>query len=72
MRKLQGHFFSAQKDVDLIITSADKITKRGSRIEALELGPTASAKDDGLEERELEPSVPPLGSGQLRLRVVDE
>jgi len=72
VRKLQGHFFSAQKDVDLIITSADKITKRGSRIEALELGPTASAKDDGPEERELEPSVPPLGSGQLRLRVVDE
>ena len=70
VRKLQGHFFSAQKDVELIITSADKITKRGGRIEALELGPTAAARED--EEREPEPSVPPLGSGQLRLRVVDE
>src|SRR5690606_35370783 len=38
VRKLQGHFFSAQKDVDLILTSADKVTKRGARIEALELG----------------------------------
>src|SRR5690606_23810993 len=30
VRKLQGHFFSAQKDVDLILTSADKVTKRGA------------------------------------------
>jgi DNA recombination protein RmuC len=35
-RKLQAHFSMAQKDVDLILTSSDKLTRRGARIEALE------------------------------------
>lgn len=34
--KLETHFRQAQEDVGLIATSADKITKRGERIEALE------------------------------------
>jgi DNA recombination protein RmuC len=36
VRKLQGHFAMAQKDVDMIVTSADKLTRRGAKIEALE------------------------------------
>ncbi len=36
VRKLQGHFAQAQKDVDMIVTSTDKLTKRGAKIEALE------------------------------------
>ena len=37
VRKLQTHFGQAQRDIDLILTSADKVTKRGARIEALEI-----------------------------------
>jgi DNA recombination protein RmuC len=36
VRKLQAHFSMAQKDVDLILTSSDKLTRRGAKIEALE------------------------------------
>jgi DNA recombination protein RmuC len=73
VRKLQGHFFSAQKDVELILTSADKVTKRGVRIEALELG-AAEAEEPRAKvpEREAEPTAASLGAGQLRLRVVEE
>ncbi|MGO7668381.1 DNA recombination protein RmuC, partial [Rhizobium ruizarguesonis] len=35
-RKLQGHFAMAQKDIDRVVTSADKLTRRGAKIEALE------------------------------------
>ncbi len=30
VRKLQAHFMQANKDIDLILTSADKVTKRGA------------------------------------------
>jgi len=68
VRKLQAHFLQANKDIDLILTSADKVTKRGARIEALELGAIESKvqpeESDGQEE--------PGGSGRLRLRLVEE
>lgn len=70
VRKLQAHFLQANKDIDLILTSADKVTKRGAKIEALELGAPSSAEamPDGEEES------PGIGtrSGTLRLRVVEE
>jgi len=70
VRKLQAHFLQANKDIDLILTSADKVTKRGAKIEALELGAPsgAEAMPDGEEES------PGIGtrSGTLRLRVVEE
>ncbi|TDH38081.1 DNA recombination protein RmuC [Pseudohoeflea suaedae] len=68
VRKLQTHFGQAQRDIDQILTSTDKLTKRGSKIEMLEFeaSPRAGAshrgESDGPEER----------SGKLRLRVVDE
>ena len=38
VRKLQSHFQMAEKDVDDILISSSKLLRRGSRIEALELG----------------------------------
>ncbi|MFP5077689.1 DNA recombination protein RmuC [Rhizobium sp. YIM 134829] len=62
VRKLHGHFTATQKDVDEILISSDKVKRRGTRIEALELG---------------EPPAPPAPAaeprlGALKLRVVDE
>ena len=77
VRKLQTHFGQATKDIDDILVSSNKVTKRGQKIEALEFG-AASPEGDG---REAEPrgvaakdDAAAVGSrtGQLRLRVVDE
>ena len=65
-RKLQGHFLAAQKDVDMILTSADKLTRRGARIEALEFqAGSAASTDDG--QRSVESR-----TGLLKLRIVDD
>ncbi|UXM94481.1 DNA recombination protein RmuC [Bartonella sp. HY329] len=50
VRKLQSHFQMAEKDVDDILISSSKLLRRGSRIEALELGEIKHNKppDDGL------------------------
>lgn len=64
VRKLQSHFGQAQKDIDQILTSTDKLAKRGSKIEMMEFSATeiAEAEKDGPEGR----------AGKLRLRVVEE
>ena len=49
--KLQGHFAQANEDLRQIRISTEKVTKRGERIESLQLG------DDGAVE-EIEPSIP--------------
>ncbi|GEO83620.1 DNA recombination protein RmuC [Ciceribacter naphthalenivorans] len=64
-RKLQGHFLAAQKDVDMILTSADKLTRRGAKIEALEFQTAAEPPDEG--EKVVESR-----TGLLKLRIVDE
>ena len=66
VRKLQGHFALTAKDIDQIVTSADKLAKRGQKIEALEFG------EAGGSEEKLAPD-PSVASrtGQLKLRVVD-
>jgi DNA recombination protein RmuC len=70
VRKLQGHFAMAQKDVDMIVTSADKLTKRGAKIEALEFeGADASRVPD--ESAPASKSVESR-TGLLKLRVVDD
>lgn len=51
VRKLQSHFGQAQRDIDQILTSTDKVTKRGARIEALEI----EAPESGLAETPKEP-----------------
>lgn len=65
VRKLQGHFQQTAKDVDDILISTSKVTKRGQRIEALEFGETTSVPEV--------PEKPAAVSktGQLRLRVVE-
>jgi DNA recombination protein RmuC len=79
-RKLQAHFSMAQKDVDLILTSSDKLTKRGSRIEALEFAQLKSdaeqagsprSEDPASSISEPAPKFEPRSS-TLKLRVVDE
>jgi DNA recombination protein RmuC len=63
VRKLQGHFAMTQRDVDQILTSTEKVTRRSQRIEALEFGVDhpAGAAPPEVESR----------TGSLRLRVVD-
>jgi DNA recombination protein RmuC len=70
VRKLQGHFAMAQKDVDMIVTSADKLTKRGAKIEALEF----EGADAGRVPDEGAPASKSVESrtGLLKLRVVDD
>nr|WP_245507677.1 DNA recombination protein RmuC [Shinella granuli] len=65
VRKLSGHFTAAQKDVDLILTSTEKLTRRGARIGDMEFE-TASALSAPAE------TAVETRTGQLRLRVVDE
>ncbi|MBY3485929.1 DNA recombination protein RmuC [Rhizobium laguerreae] len=71
VRKLQGHFALAQKDIDMVVTSADKLTKRGARIEALEFeasgGEAKPARDSEAAAKSVESR-----TGLLKLRVVDE
>jgi DNA recombination protein RmuC len=68
VRKLQSHFSQANKDIDLILTSTDKVSKRGAKIEALEFGEAQSAG----ESDEAPKRAAALGSGQLRLRAVED
>jgi DNA recombination protein RmuC len=45
VRKLQTHFLQTQKDVELILTSTDKVTKRSRRIEGLGFGESVEDKE---------------------------
>ena len=53
-RKLQGHFLAAQRDVDQILTSSDKLVRRGAKIGALELKQAVEATGPGDEPRAVE------------------
>ncbi|WJR69429.1 DNA recombination protein RmuC [Neorhizobium sp. CSC1952] len=68
-RKLQAHFLAAQKDVEQIITSTDKLNRRGAKIGALELEAPAEAET----ARDIpQAKVVESRTGLLKLRVVDE
>ncbi|MFZ1772395.1 MAG: DNA recombination protein RmuC [Rhizobiaceae bacterium] len=69
VRKLQGHFQQANKDIDDILVSSGKVTRRGEKIEALEFGqvPEPAASHAAAEPRGIESK-----TGQLRLRVVED
>jgi len=74
VRKLQTHFALTSRDIEQIVTSTEKVTKRGQRIKDVELGA------DVIDEAEVSRALPAANesasvgtkSGQLRLRVVDE
>lgn len=53
VRKLAGHFQQTQKDVDMILTSSSKISKRGDRIANLELEDSAPSAEKGEEQLKL-------------------
>lgn len=55
VRKLQTHFFQAQRDIDMILTSADKVTKRSRRIEGLGFGEGAEDKEEIISKETPEP-----------------
>lgn len=67
-RKLQSHFLAAQKDVEQIITSSDKLAKRGAKIEAMEFEVPSVA----VEASDVAPRAVESRTGLLKLRVVDE
>ena len=75
VRKLQTHFGQASRDIDDILVSSNKVTKRGEKIEALEFGPPpgeAVEAPDGEPSGRTEPRrLAELKTGQLRLRVVE-
>lgn len=73
VRKLQGHFSLTQKDIEQILTSTEKITKRGEKIGALEV--SEGGEGDGKGENAHIPQKQGTASsktGQLRLRVIEE
>ncbi|UVK39508.1 DNA recombination protein RmuC [Mesorhizobium sp. AR10] len=77
VRKLQTHFGQSAKDIDDILVSASKVTKRGQKIEALEFGVQPGEGDAGTTETarpavaKAETRVADSKTGQLRLRVVE-
>ncbi|MFC5444416.1 DNA recombination protein RmuC [Rhizobium halophytocola] len=68
-RKLQSHFLAAQKDVEMILTSTDKLNRRGAKIEALEF---EAAPDKEREAGDAPPKGVESRTGLLKLRVVDD
>ncbi|WP_457299711.1 DNA recombination protein RmuC [Phyllobacterium sp. P5_D12] len=68
VRRLQTHFGQANKDIDDILVSSSKVTKRGQKIEALEFA--EAPVSDSLKDAETTRSAA-SATGQLRLRVVD-
>jgi DNA recombination protein RmuC len=71
VRKLQTHFGQATKDIDDILVSSSKVTKRGQKIEALEFG-TPGAEASEIVAAPAQARSADSRTGQLRLRVVDE
>ena len=67
VRKLQVHFMQANRDIDLILTSSEKLTRRGAKIEALELGESAPAAPEPRAT-----GTDAAAQGRLRLHVVEE
>ncbi len=54
VRKLHSHFGQAQKDIELITTSAGKVTKRGNRITDLDFSNQPIAEPDSPKLRAVE------------------
>ena len=62
VRKLQTHFDQATKDIRDIRISADKITKRGDKIEDLQLSDDSPAEDLAPAQAPAQPTLRVLGS----------
>lgn len=77
VRKLHTHFGQSQRDIDQILTSTDKITKRSAKIEDMDFQETAPASVEAKTEQKpqqkplsvVEPTEEPVhGAGRLNLR----
>ena len=62
IRKLKSHHDQTGKDIDQILISTDKLTRHGTRIEALEFGEASS----GVDEPKIEKAAPKRGKPFLR------
>ncbi|OBQ94710.1 DNA recombination protein RmuC [Mesorhizobium sp. AA23] len=71
VRRLQTHFGQAARDIDDILVSTTKVTKRGQKIEALEFAEGEPEPPRGPAKVEAGPRVADSKTGQLRLRVVE-
>ncbi len=71
VRKLQTHFGQATKDIDDILVSSNKVTKRGQKIEALEFGATGADADKDGGGKPAPARIAERRTGQLKLRVVE-
>ncbi|PHP69106.1 DNA recombination protein RmuC [Zhengella mangrovi] len=73
--KLQNHFGQASRDIEQIVTSTQKLARRGETIEGLEFGqpsePAEARRTPAMPSAEGQASTEPP-QGRLRLRVVDE
>ncbi len=68
-RKLQAHFGLAQKDIDMMLISSDKVLARGQKIEGLDFSP----KEKEISRPETEPRrFVENRAGMTKLRVVDD
>ena len=74
VRKLQSHFALTARDIEQIVTSTDKVTKRGQRIADMDLGAEHAGEPESQRALPAANETTSVGSksGQLRLRVVDE
>jgi DNA recombination protein RmuC len=74
VRKLQSHFALTARDIEQIVTSTEKVSKRGQKIRDMDLGPEQADHPDGQRALPAANEGASVGSksGQLRLRVVDE
>ncbi|TGP51551.1 DNA recombination protein RmuC [bacterium M00.F.Ca.ET.159.01.1.1] len=72
VRRLQTHFGQAARDIDDILVSTSKVTKRGQKIEALEFAEGETERQrGGPAKAEAGARVADSKTGQLRLRVVE-
>ncbi|UXT21222.1 DNA recombination protein RmuC [Agrobacterium tumefaciens] len=69
-RKLQAHFGLAQKDIDMMLISSDKVLARGQKIEGLDFSPTEKETSHG--EIEQARRFAENRAGTAKLRVVDD
>jgi DNA recombination protein RmuC len=73
VRKLQGHFSLTQKDIEQILTSTEKITRRGEKIGALEVSDDGEGGGESEDPRlAAAQGTASSKTGHLRLRVVED
>ena len=69
VQKLQTHFGQASRDIDDILVSSGKVTKRGRRIEDMDFDDHAATLPEASRPAPRKVAAP---SGQLKLRIVED